>query len=215
MTKCHIIRDLLPAYIDGLVSAETENTVNQHLQECEACHELHAKLSAPIENHPSQMDKKEIDFLKKVRKKMSRKIVVGFAVLLLVFAVLTYFLAIGSPVNSKDLIYTTMIVEQEWKVNSETVKGDVWQVDMELTNGKALLVRTEPIYGEKNSRGIRPVIGTIIKPYQLLPSPLLEKENNSFMFGTTIDSFIEQDHQVILRLADGDIVFTADDMGRQ
>lgn len=198
MTKCHIVQDLLPSYIDGLVSVETENDIHQHLLECEACRALHAKLSAPIDNAASQSDQKEIDFLKKVRKNTTKKLVAGFTVLLLIFATLTYFIAIGSPVSKKDLIYTTHVA------------GDDWRMNIELTNGKALLVRTEPIYGKKNSMGNRQVVGFIVKPYQLLPSPLLKGENNTFIYGTSLNSFNQQDYKIILRLADGDIVLTSD-----
>lgn len=197
MIKCHIIQDLLPSYIDGLLSAETEQDIHQHLQECEACRALHAKLAASIENPTFQVDKKEIDFLKKVRKNTAKKVAAGFTVLLLIFAALTYFLAIGSPVSKTNLQYTSSVV------------GDEWRINVELTNGKALLVRTEPIYGEKNSSGIRPIIGTLVKPYQVLPSPLLEADNTSFMFGSSIITSDKQEYKVILRLADGDIEFTS------
>ncbi|SFE96245.1 Putative zinc-finger [Paenibacillus catalpae] len=198
MIKCHIVQDLLPSYIDGLLSAETEHDIQQHLQECEACRVLHAKLSTSIDNVNLHVNKKEIDFLKKVRKITTKKVVTGLVVLLLIFALLTYFFAIGSPVSKADLIYTT------------NVEGDMWQINMELTNGKALLVKTEPIYGEKDSNGVKPVIGVLVKPRELLPSLILESDNTSFMFGSTIDSFNKSGYKVILRLGDSDIVFTSD-----
>lgn len=201
MIQCHIVQDLLPNYIDGLLSTETEHDIQQHLQECEACLALHAKLSASIDNADLHVNKKEIDFLKKVRKKTTKKVVTGFTVLLLIFALLTYFLAIGSPARKADLIYTTSVV------------GDTWRINMELTNGKALLVKTEPIYGEKDSNGIKPIVGVLVKPHELLPSPILESD--SFMFGSTIDSFNKHDYKVILRLGDGDIVFTSDNYDKQ
>lgn len=203
MIKCHIVQDLLPSYIDGLLSAETEHDIRQHLQECEACRELHAKLSVSIDNVSLHVNKKEIDFLKKVRKKTTKKVVTGFTVLLLIFALLTYFLAIGSPVRKADLIYTTSVV------------GDTWRINMQLTNGKSLLVKTESIYGEKDSHGVKPVVGVLVKPHELLPSPILESDNTSFMFGSTIDSFNKRDYKIILRLGDGDIVFTSDNYDKQ
>ncbi len=157
MIQCHIVQDLLPNYIDDLLSTETEHDIQQHLQECEACLGLHAKLSASIDNADLHVNKKEIDFLKKVRKKTTKKVVTGFTVLLLIFALLTYFLAIGFPVSKADLINTTSDV------------GDTWRINMELTNGKALLVKTEPINGEKDSNGIKPIVGVLVKTHELLP----------------------------------------------
>ncbi|WP_308639591.1 zf-HC2 domain-containing protein [Paenibacillus silvisoli] len=198
MIKCHIVQDLMPNYIEGLLSAETDHDIQQHIEECEACRLLHAKLTASIDNADVHVNNKEIDFLKKVRRKTTKKVVTGFTVLLLIFALLIYFLAIGSPVRKADLVYTTSVV------------GDTWRINMELTNGKALLVKTEPIYGEKGSNGIKPIVGVLVKPHELLPSPILESDNTSFMYGSTIDSFNVLNYKVILRLADGDIVFTAD-----
>lgn len=203
MVKCHIVQDLMPSYIDGLLSAETEHDIQQHMQDCEACRLLQAKLSASIDNAALHVDEKEIDFLKKVRKKTMKKVVAGLAGLLLIFALLTYFFAIGSPVRKADLIYTTRVV------------GDMWQLDMKLTNGKALLVKTEEIYGEKDSNGIKPIVGLLVKPRELLPSPILEGDNTSFMFGSTINSFNKGDYKVILRLRDGDIIFTSDNYDKQ
>ncbi|SDW98905.1 zf-HC2 domain-containing protein [Paenibacillus sp. CF384] len=197
MVKCHIVQDIMPSYIDGLLSPETEHDIRQHIEECEACRTLHAKLSTSIDNADLHVNKKEIDFLKKVRTKTTKKVVLGFTVLLLIIALLTYLLAIGPSVRKENLIYTTSVV------------GDTWRINMELTNGKALLVKTEPIYGEKDSNGIKPVVGVLVKPHELLPSPILESDNNSFMFGSTIDSFNKRNYKVVLRLADGDIVFTS------
>ena len=34
--KCCIVRDLLPGYIDGLTSSETNEEIERHLEECAA-----------------------------------------------------------------------------------------------------------------------------------------------------------------------------------
>lgn len=194
--KCHIAQDLMPSYMDGLLSRETEQDMRQHLEECETCRSLHAKLSASIDAEQPRAAKKEIDFLKKVRRTMTKKVMAAFAVFIIIVALLTYLFAIGSTVSKQDLVYTTSIV------------GDTWEMNLELTNGKALLVHTEPIYGDKDDKGFKPIVGVLVTPRELLPSPILESGNSSFMYGTTIDSFTQYNHKVVLRLADGDVVFT-------
>ncbi|WP_018752894.1 zf-HC2 domain-containing protein [Paenibacillus sanguinis] len=200
MLKCHVVQDLLPSYIDGLVSKETEAEIQQHLQECQACQAIYTKMSTPTTAAPSKEAHREIDFLKKIRRKITGKLLLGAAGIVLVLAVAAYFIAIGSPVSQNQLVYKTQ------------VEGDLWQLDLELTNNKALLVRTESLYGEANADGIRPVIGKILKPYQLVPSPLLEAENKSFLYGTQLDNFEREDYKIILRLDDGDITFTGDNL---
>ena len=33
--SCHIIQDILPLYVDGIVSEDTKEMVEEHLRECE------------------------------------------------------------------------------------------------------------------------------------------------------------------------------------
>lgn len=198
MIKCHIVQDLMPNYVDGLVQAETAEDIRQHLLECETCRTLHATMSAPMENTAPQPDPIELDYLKKVRKRTFNKLIAGSVVLMLVFAALTYLMAIGSPVDKKDLVYTAY------------VEGNEWRIDLQLTNGKSLLVRTEPIYGEAGANGIKPIVGTRVKPYQLVPSPLLEKGNDSFMYGGTLSGLKNGEYKIILQMADSKVDFTSE-----
>ncbi|GIO41702.1 zf-HC2 domain-containing protein [Paenibacillus apis] len=197
MIKCHIVQDLMPNYVDGLVNPDTMKDIEQHLQVCESCRALHDKLSAPLAD-PPPADMEELDYLKKVRKRTSKKWIAGGIFLLLIFSLLTYFLAIGSLVDEEDLTYTT------------SIEGGEWRIHLQLTNGKSLLVRTEPIYDTPGANGIRRVIGIRLKPYQLVPSPLLEKGNDSFMFGGTMSSFAQRAYKVELQMADRTIEFTSD-----
>ena len=38
--KCEIIRDLLPSYVDGLTSGESDRAIEEHLRDCGDCREL-------------------------------------------------------------------------------------------------------------------------------------------------------------------------------
>ena len=44
--SCNIVQDLLPMYVDGLLTPESQSEVKKHLEECETCRELCARLSA-------------------------------------------------------------------------------------------------------------------------------------------------------------------------
>ena len=35
--ECSIVRDLMPLYVEGLVSEETEDFIREHLSSCESC----------------------------------------------------------------------------------------------------------------------------------------------------------------------------------
>lgn len=72
-TECGIIQDLLPLYVDGVCSPESQVAVAQHLQECDACRERHRRMTAAL---PEQAEPEELEKgrtlrrgLKKVRRR--------------------------------------------------------------------------------------------------------------------------------------------------
>ena len=44
--NCEIIRDLLPSYIDGLTSQESNRLVEEHLESCAECREYLKEMQA-------------------------------------------------------------------------------------------------------------------------------------------------------------------------
>ena len=42
--KCEIIRDLLPLYIDGLTSKESNQEIEKHLKNCEECQKYYQEI---------------------------------------------------------------------------------------------------------------------------------------------------------------------------
>lgn len=47
--NCNIIKDLLPSYIDGILSEESEKCVDNHLKNCNACREVYENMTAEME----------------------------------------------------------------------------------------------------------------------------------------------------------------------
>ncbi|MGN0486211.1 MAG: DUF4825 domain-containing protein [Acutalibacteraceae bacterium] len=66
---CEIIRDLFPSYIEGLTAEKTNTAVREHIEDCESCRNLLRELEPLKSPTDSEKDKKEIDFLKKQRRK--------------------------------------------------------------------------------------------------------------------------------------------------
>ena len=80
--SCDVIRDLLPAVADEIASADTEALVKEHLETCADCRAALDAMRAP-EAAPTA-DEKEIDYLKKTRKKGWRAVIAAaLAVLML------------------------------------------------------------------------------------------------------------------------------------
>ena len=71
---CHVIRDLLPGYVDGLASEDTVKLVEEHVQTCPECRAALEAMRAP--EPVTVPEEKEIDYLRTTRKK-SRRVLIG------------------------------------------------------------------------------------------------------------------------------------------
>ena len=93
--SCNIIEDLLPLYVDDMVSEDSRQLVEEHLKECPSCRKMQEEMMR--ENHLTsvgkgsksiQTNRTEIESLKKIRHKIRKKrmISVLLAVILVVAA---------------------------------------------------------------------------------------------------------------------------------
>ena len=107
--KCEIIRDLFPSYIDGLTSRESNELIEEHLEECGECREYLASMQEEIvqENQPVK-NKEAVKPFRKLRQKTRRKI----------------FLTAGGAVLACGLLFGggLLYYGRSWTANSEDVK---------------------------------------------------------------------------------------------
>lgn len=96
---CGVVRDLLPSYVEGLTSQETNTAVECHLADCPDCTRLRADLAG--ETPPPPEEVKEVDYLKKVKRRGRRRVVAAVAVTVLVLAlgIAAKLFLIGEPAN--------------------------------------------------------------------------------------------------------------------
>lgn len=50
MSDCNVIKDLIPLKVEGLLSNESDNLVNEHLKECEKCRRYYNSVKLDYEN---------------------------------------------------------------------------------------------------------------------------------------------------------------------
>lgn len=211
--ECYIVNDLMPVYIDGLVSEETKKAIERHLSECEECGKLCGKLKTPMDVTTDVYAKDEINFLKKIKKKTLRiKLISGFlAFVLIAFGVLAWIYAIGTPVSSENIILETELqtLNYEGPVNL----NQEWVIHFKLTNGKAIVPRNEFVYSI-NEDGKRTVTGTIIKLYEAQATNMMHESDN-YTWGYNVDLGFSPsaDYTVTVRLKDKDIVYSMTEEG--
>ena len=66
---CDLIQDVLPLYIEKLLSEQSESLVNEHLISCDCCREKYQLLSKTLPEESGGITKQEmseIDYLKKI-----------------------------------------------------------------------------------------------------------------------------------------------------
>ena len=82
--SCDVIRDLLPAVADEIASADTEALVKEHIATCADCRAALDAMRAP--SPAPTADEKEIDYLKKTRKKGWRAVIASMLAVLMLCA---------------------------------------------------------------------------------------------------------------------------------
>ncbi len=98
-SSCEIVGDLLPLYVDGACSKESENIVEKHLKDCPYCTRLFEQMTAPFAfPEPSP---KEIK-IQKAFKKIWFSFLAGVAVLAVVVITVTVTDCIQFHIPSRD-----------------------------------------------------------------------------------------------------------------
>ena len=104
---CHVVRDLLPLYIDGLTGEQTSRDIRTHLDGCEDCSKQYKAMTAGPDLTADKASAehaqagKEIDYLKKVRKRSKLPaIIIACAALLVLGGLAARFFIFGSRNNS-------------------------------------------------------------------------------------------------------------------
>lgn len=91
--KCEIIRDLLPSYLDELTSAESNQAIEEHLQECKDCRKhLEAMKTEMVSERyvkkTAEEIQEEIYPFKKLKKKTVRSIIKTVFICMIIFSII-------------------------------------------------------------------------------------------------------------------------------
>ncbi|WP_077601489.1 zf-HC2 domain-containing protein [Oceanobacillus sojae] len=87
----NVFKDLVPSYIENLTSEETNRLMEKHMEQCAECREYFKEMQGDLligHTKEQKNEKRNIDYLKKVRSKNRKKIFVITGSLLALFLVL-------------------------------------------------------------------------------------------------------------------------------
>lgn len=107
---CGVVRDLLPSYVEGLTSQETNQAVETHLASCPECTACRDAMKVPTE--PAEQAK-EVDYLKTVKRRNGRRVVLAVVctVLLILAGFALKIFVIGTPAQEQELTVTSFSQE--------------------------------------------------------------------------------------------------------
>ncbi len=83
---CAVARDLLPSYVEGLTSEETGQAVERHLRSCPDCAARHAAMVGPELAAKLEEERRELDYLKRVKRRSRARILAAVVCTVLVIA---------------------------------------------------------------------------------------------------------------------------------
>ena len=88
---CEVVRDLFPSYLDHLTSDVTDRVVGEHVASCENCRTaLERMRGGEAADVPDPEEKKELDFLKKTRRRGRRAVLIGILAAAAVFGAILF-----------------------------------------------------------------------------------------------------------------------------
>ncbi len=110
--ECKVVQDLLPNYIEGLTTKETNEFIEEHLKDCNECQNVLKNMKDELTVNKQKRDGREVEYIKKYNKKM--KVWKKLALIIFVFLVI-YAISVGY----KLIILNKIAEKNEESENSE------------------------------------------------------------------------------------------------
>jgi hypothetical protein len=199
MLKCHIVRQLLPSYLDGLLDEESRRDVEEHLETCTDCDTLAKSMRLEIEDsrRVSTVDGKEVKYLRRWKR---RSVLRAFLIALSLLVLFTVYLKLfywGFAVSEEDVTVKAYTVTQK---NPEGQDERIFLLDFELVGGKALMMQTKYL-DEDEQYGTR---GVILTPRAVFVNPL-DNIGAAYQYGYHIGT--KNNFRITVRYDDKKVVY--------
>ena len=144
---CAVVRDLLPSYVEGLTSEETNRAVERHLSACPDCMAQKNAMAAPAEPAETAEQSREVDYLKTVKRKSGRRVVLAIACTLAVIlaGVALKLFVIGEPASREGMSWSMRCDEtaMDLRVYSTWSGVAYCRWDLENSDGIVRLTATQ------------------------------------------------------------------------
>ena len=208
--KCEIIRDLLPLYVDGLTSEESNRQIEEHVESCKECAALLRGMREPMEVAPSQEACDCVELIYRHKRRMKIKTILACALTaVIVFGGCWYY----SKTHYRSVKWSDVELNKE-EILSEVPQLALTAAEKEL--GKTIM--GTPVMQEYLSAGEEKYTAI---PYEELKMELSEVipedaivAEIGLLHRTLIVDYYQGDIRTILEYADGDLSGYVDVIGK-
>ena len=131
--NCNVIQDILPLYIDDVVSDDTKELVEEHLQNCEICQRVYHETKTDLENEANDLK----NFREFLKKKKTKTILLSIATTIVCFvAVFTFMNKHVIYINYKDAGITIVEDNKDEVTYRMNIKGNYrWKTSLDRETG--------------------------------------------------------------------------------
>lgn len=112
--ECKIVQDLLPNYVENLTDEVTNEYIQEHIKTCDECRKALESVNTDIQVEELNQDR-EIKYLKKVRSKIRRTIMLALLIIVIVAScVVCYsYIHVKIQVNNYTFLKASYVLENE------------------------------------------------------------------------------------------------------
>lgn len=116
MNNHDIIKDLIPGYLDNVISTSSRKLIETHLQSCPSCQKYLQAMKAELTT-PAQLNLKQINPLKKIKQRTHHKVILGILITIVIM-VAGYF---GLALYAHSFPAASQQITQSVQKNGQTV----------------------------------------------------------------------------------------------
>ena len=136
--ECEIVQDLIFGYCDGTLNPASKELVEKHLVKCEECKKAYEEIKK--DKQVDYNDKIEIDYLKRVNKKLKRKkIMIAIFSVLIILLVILHIIAFISYYHDQ----TTMEIFMKENISEEEIENIRNQIENQFKDAEITYISPE------------------------------------------------------------------------
>ena len=148
--ECEIVQDLIFGYCDGTLNSASKELVEKHLVKCEECKKVYEEIKK--DKKMDDDDKIEIDYLKRVNKKLKRKkimiVISSICIVLLVVLHIIAFICYYHDHTTIEIFMNKDISEEQMTNIQNQIKNQTENVEITYVSPEEQLEKMKERFKE-------------------------------------------------------------------